>query len=213
MDWFYRPLGLAFRFGNWCRWATRWLASFGVAMALLVFWVPALAADKALEVLKVMVLEDSRPSVEAWPFVTVFEDDSKAMRIERFLTEPPPFKVPDTAYGVLGLRTDAVWLHIPVSVSAQSNGQWIFDIDYAVLNHINLYVVAEGKVVREAAMGNGASNDVGPGVRHSPKGPRDVRRTRNKSPCNRINGLLRVAAKRRLGLDFLRRRRQSLPSG
>lgn len=132
------------------RWGHLVLAFFKamLVLSLLGLWAPAHAANPAL------VLDDSRPSVEVWPFVTLFGDESKDVRIERFLTDPPPFTVPDTAYGTLGLRTDAVWLHIPLSVSTQSSGQWVFDIDYAVLNHINLYVVTDGKVVREAAMGN-----------------------------------------------------------
>ena len=113
-----------------------------------------------------LVLQDSTPLVQAWPAVTVLSDPGKQLQLEQVLQMKAEFKPPQTAYGTLGLRKDAVWLHIPFEVSAQSSGQWVMDIDYAVINRIDAYLMtngavgasgasgADGKVVKDAKLGN-----------------------------------------------------------
>jgi diguanylate cyclase len=102
----------------------------------------------------VLLLQESTPVVQAWPAVTVLSDPGKLLKLEQVVTMQADFKPPQTAYGTLGLRKDAVWLHIPFNVSAQSSGQWVIDIDYAVINRIDAYLMANGQVVKEAQMGN-----------------------------------------------------------
>jgi diguanylate cyclase len=116
-------------------------ASLGVTTA-------AWAASPAL------LLQESTPVVQAWPAVTVLSDPGKLLKLEQVVMMQADFKPPQTAYGTLGLRKDAVWLHIPFDVSAQSSGQWVMDIDYAVINRIDAYLMADGQVVKEAQMGN-----------------------------------------------------------
>ena len=131
-----------------CRYCC-WVRNAAVLiLTLLGLSVPALAADPAL------VLQDTTPLVQAWPVVTLLSDPEKRLTLEDVLQKKADFKPPQTAYGTLGLRTDAVWLHIPFEVSNQSTGQWVLDIDYAVINRIDAYLVSEGKVVKEARMGN-----------------------------------------------------------
>ena len=101
-----------------------------------------------------LALIDSSPSVEVWPAVSILTDPSKDLRIGQILEKQPEFKPPNTAYATLGLRKEAVWLRFPVTVAPQSNGQWVLDIDYAVINKINLYVLSGTKIVYEATMGN-----------------------------------------------------------
>jgi diguanylate cyclase len=119
-----------------------------LARALLCMSASAWAAGPAL------VLQDATPLIQAWPAVTVLPDPDKKLNLEQVLTMQAEFKTPQTAYGTLGLRKDAVWLRIPFDVSAQSSGQWVMDIDYAVINRIDAYLMADGKVVKEAKMGN-----------------------------------------------------------
>ena len=133
------------RWRHCCRWVG--VVAF-VMLALLEFPATAWAAGPAL------ALQDSTPLVQAWPAITVLSDPGKRLKLEQVLQMKSEFKPPQTAYGTLGLRKDAVWLHIPVNVSAQSSGQWVMDIDYAVINRIDAYLVAEDKVIKEALMGN-----------------------------------------------------------
>jgi diguanylate cyclase len=119
-----------------------------LVLALLCLTTTAWAAAPAL------ALQDATPLIQAWPAVTVLSDPGKKLSVEQVMQMKAEFKPPQTAYGTLGLRKDAVWLHIPFDVSAQSTGQWVMDIDYAVINRIDAYLVADDKVIKEAQMGN-----------------------------------------------------------
>ena len=119
-----------------------------LAFGLMVSTATAWAAGPAL------LLQDSTPLIQAWPSVTVLSDPGKLLALEQVLKMKANFKPPQTAYGTLGLRSDAVWLHIPFEVSSQSSGQWVMDIDYAVINRIDAYLVADDKVIKDAQMGN-----------------------------------------------------------
>lgn len=116
----------------------------------LVAVVPAYAQAPG----QVLLLDDSYPQVQVWPAVQVLSDAQRSLTIEQVQARSGEFRAPETAYGTLGLRTDAVWLRAPVNVSAQSNGFWVFDIDYAPLNAVDLFVVLDGKVVEKVRMGN-----------------------------------------------------------
>ena len=128
-------------------WLNRWRR---VVFAMACFGFASLATAQQ----QPLVLIDSTPSVEVWPAVSILTDPSKDLRIERILEQQPEFKTPDTAYATLGLREEAVWVRFPVTVAPQSNGQWVLDIDYAVINRINLWVVSGKKITYEATMGN-----------------------------------------------------------
>ncbi len=109
-----------------------------------------------------IALDDAQPLVQVWPSVTILEDAKKSLTISQILERKPAFKAPETGYGTLGMRQDAIWLHIPVSVAAQGDGLWVLDIDYPPINHIDLYVVTDGKVVQHVTMGNLVARDKKP---------------------------------------------------
>ncbi len=129
-------------------------ARIAQALASLLALVSLCMPASAWAVGAGLLLQDSTPLVQAWPAVTVLPDPDKKLNLEQVLAMRAEFKTPQTAYGTLGLRKDAVWLHIPFNVSEQSTGQWVMDIDYAVINRIDAYLVAEGKLIKEAKMGN-----------------------------------------------------------
>ena len=121
--------------------------------AVLTLGCLGLAAT-ALAATPALLLQDTLPLVQAWPMVTMLSDPAKQLKLEQVLQKKADFKAPQTAYGTLGLRRDAVWLHIPLEVSSQSSGQWVMNIDYAVINRIDAYLMADDKVIKEAQMGN-----------------------------------------------------------
>jgi diguanylate cyclase (GGDEF)-like protein len=101
-----------------------------------------------------LALDDSNPVVQAWPAVTVLFDPSKELGIAEVQEAASRFAVPDTAQGTLGMRKEAAWLRIPISVSSQSNGLWALDIDYPPLNRIDIYVVRDQRIVDQTTLGN-----------------------------------------------------------
>jgi diguanylate cyclase len=101
-----------------------------------------------------LVLEAGASEVQVWPAVSVLSDPQKNLSIEQVLNSKSEFKAPTTAYGTLGLRTDAVWLQIPFTVAPKAGGLWVLDVDYAAINRIDVYVVSGGKVTDKSLLGN-----------------------------------------------------------
>lgn len=101
-----------------------------------------------------VVLDDSQPHVDLWPQVRILPDPGKVMDIEQVLRLDSAFGVPTTAARTLGMREDAVWLRIPVSVAPRASDIWVLDIDYPVINRIDMYLVSGGRVVTQGRTGN-----------------------------------------------------------
>ena len=136
-------LGLSFH-----RFTNRWLGLVvSIAAGLLI-------ASSAFAAQPVLLLDDERSTLQAWPSVWLLVDAGKKLTIQNILSERPEFIAPSTAYGTLGLRKEAIWLHIPVTVHGTSNGLWVLDINYPVLNSVDMYIVAGDKIVNQAHGGN-----------------------------------------------------------
>ena len=101
-----------------------------------------------------LVLEDRLGRVDAWPAVTILSDPDGVLRAEDALAAAEKFKVPTSAYATLGVHKDVVWVRIPVALAAQSGADWILDIDYAVINRVDVFVVTDGQVKRHSVLGN-----------------------------------------------------------
>ena len=111
---------------------------------------------------KPLVLSNPDAVVDLWPAVTVLRDPDGGLKISDVLVATDKFTVPQSAYATLGLRQKVVWLHVPVLLpgkdaatpTAQMNEPWILDFDYTLLNRIDVYVTAEGRVLQHAVLGN-----------------------------------------------------------
>ncbi|MEP7156736.1 MAG: adenylate/guanylate cyclase domain-containing protein [Betaproteobacteria bacterium] len=101
-----------------------------------------------------VVLNDRVASVELWPAVTLLHDPEATFNIESVLQHAAEFRPPESAYATLGLRKKVVWLRVPLTVSSAGDGEWILDIDYTLLNHIDVYILTGGKVSRHIELGN-----------------------------------------------------------
>lgn len=117
-----------------------------------VFCLGAPAA--ALSAPAPIFLDESTPLLQAWPAVTVRSDPEKKLSINEVMDARDRFTTPETAYGTLGLRKDAVWLHIPISVSSHSDGLWVLDIDYPVLNRVDVFVTTDKTIVEKTTLGS-----------------------------------------------------------
>ena len=47
-----------------------------------------------------------------------------------------------------------MWLRIPVQLAADSRSRWLLEIDYAVLNRIDVHLLRDGQLVQRARLGN-----------------------------------------------------------
>jgi len=101
-----------------------------------------------------LVLERAAARIDAWPAVRVLFDKEGTLDAARALAQPERFSAPQSAYATLGVHQDVVWLRIPLVVPAGQDGHWIIDIDYAVLNRVDLHLATGGQLVQHALLGN-----------------------------------------------------------
>ncbi|MGV7207656.1 response regulator [Oxalobacteraceae bacterium A2-2] len=122
---------------------------FFLVTALLLAPAPAHAAGDTL------LLHDSQQESEAWPYVTVLADPGGKMNIADVLAARSRFETPRSAYATLGVHKEVLWLRVPVALAATAPAAWIMNIDYAVLNRVDMYVDSGAGAARyHALMGN-----------------------------------------------------------
>ncbi len=90
----------------------------------------------------------------AWPAVQVLYDGAGSMTLEQVQAPAARFVVPASAYATLGVVPGVAWLKLPLAVSPASDGHWVLDIDYAVLNRVDVFLVDGASTRRLAVMGN-----------------------------------------------------------
>jgi diguanylate cyclase len=112
-----------------------------------LFALPALAQSP-------LELDDRAGRIEAWPALSMLSDPSHALELDEVRARRDAFGPPDGARGTLGLRKDAVWLHLPLQVAPDSDGRWMLDINYAVLNRVDVYLLRDGVLQRRLRLGN-----------------------------------------------------------
>ncbi len=101
-----------------------------------------------------ILLSDNAGRIDVWPAVTTLTDPSGQLTIDTIRDKRPNFVVPVSAYATLGFKYGVEWLHVPLRVADNSDGDWIRDIDYALLNRVDVFFVSNGLVVKTLRLGN-----------------------------------------------------------
>ena len=121
---------------------------------LLCSCLPSFAADARLP----LRIDPASATVELWSAVSVRGDPQRTLSLAQVLASPDGFAPPKSLYASLGLRKDVVWLRVPFSLrepSAQvGSSPWIFDINYPALNRADFYLLADGKLIQTALLGD-----------------------------------------------------------
>ena len=136
--------------------ALRFVASVLLPAIILMSLAAPVCAQQPL------VLKDPGTTVDVWPAIMILADPEGKLTIDDVLSAPARFTAPRSAYATLGLRQKVVWLRVSVLVplaesaaaAAQTNAPWILDIDYSLLNHVDVHVATDGRVVQHAVLGN-----------------------------------------------------------
>jgi len=124
------------RLGLWCLWCLFWALSAG----------PAAAAP--------LELDDATRIHDAWPYVQVLSDPDRSINAADALRRLSEFKPPVSPHAGMGFRNDALWFHVPVAVPINSNGRWVLEIDYALLNRTEVFIARDGRAEQVATMGS-----------------------------------------------------------
>ena len=116
----------------------------------------ALACAAAISQARAEVeLSGKAEAIDLWPHVLLLSDPQRTLPLEQAIAARERFAPPRGAYATLGMQKEVAWLRIPYKVGPGGAGTWVFEIDYSLLQRIDLYVLREGRVVHKAAMGNG----------------------------------------------------------
>ncbi|MBL8519884.1 MAG: GGDEF domain-containing protein [Betaproteobacteria bacterium] len=119
----------------------------GAFLATLAFTGPALAVEPVL-------LDDATRRIELWPSVRVLYDAGRTFGIQDVLAARHRFEAHKGAHATLGMRPEVVWLTVPLKASDSTDGDWVLDFDYTLLNDIEVSVVSGGAVIRQLKLGN-----------------------------------------------------------
>jgi diguanylate cyclase (GGDEF)-like protein len=117
-------------------------------------WLLLAAACLAQGAAAQAVLSKQAERVDLWPHVRVLSDPTRAATLEEVLASRDRLMAPAGAYASLGFGSEVVWLRVPLEVRAGGEGTWILDVDYALLNRIDVHLLQEGVVVQRATLGN-----------------------------------------------------------
>jgi signal transduction histidine kinase/DNA-binding response OmpR family regulator/HPt (histidine-containing phosphotransfer) domain-containing protein len=142
----------------------RFLAAPAFMPSLLRFAAAVLAAWLAMQPLSShaasprpgspLELIDRLGVVDAWPAVSVLADPGGKLTPEEALAAAKRFEAPRLAYSTLGIEHHIAWLRIPVALPANSDGLWILDVDFALLNRVDIFVAANGRLTHADTVGN-----------------------------------------------------------
>ncbi len=101
-----------------------------------------------------LLLMDSAGRVDPWPSITTLVDLKGQFTLETVVKRSSEFTVPKSAYATLGFKEGVEWLRLPFAVAADSDGDWILDIDYALLNRVDVFFLRDGELYKALHLGN-----------------------------------------------------------
>ena len=90
---------------------------------------------------------------EAWPAATVLADPGASLDAASALAAGLRFERPQTAYATLGLQRGASWVRIPVSVPTGSPENWVMQVDFGLLDKLDVYVESAGVLRKVGSAG------------------------------------------------------------
>jgi diguanylate cyclase len=127
---------------------------FALFRRILLF-VPLLAliGVNALAAPSPLILDGSRGFSDAWPAMTVLPDPSGVLTGDEVRGRKDEFVAPNSPWANLGVRREPVWLKIPVSIPAGGPSRWMFSIDYASIDRIELFVDGGAQLDPPISMG------------------------------------------------------------
>ncbi|MGG7604780.1 response regulator [Massilia sp. BKSP1R2A-1] len=112
-----------------------------------------LAAQGAQAAPAPLVLGRDAAKVDAWPALTVLLDEGAQLDARGALAADGRYEAPGLAHGVLKLVQDPHWMRIPLRVAPDAPGDWVVEIDYAILDYVEFYLVEDGQPRKLASSG------------------------------------------------------------
>ncbi|MDZ7856655.1 diguanylate cyclase [Sphaerotilus sp.] len=136
---------------------TGWLvallvACWGVGLLPLAPAAPAPAAaapDPArIRAPGIAVLESRRSAVDVWPVLSVLTEPAARWQLPDVLARLSERRSPAVPVSNFGEFAGVVWLVWDVLVEPEAVGDWLLDVGYPALDHVDLYLLREGQPVQ-----------------------------------------------------------------
>jgi diguanylate cyclase (GGDEF)-like protein len=115
-----------------------WLGS--VLAVWLLLWTSAAAA-----VAGVAVLDTRQTEVDVWPLVSVVQEAHPVWTLSEALEHQAEARPPTVPTSNFGEFPGVAWLFWSVEVAPEAAGDWLLDIGYASLDHVDLQVLRVGE--------------------------------------------------------------------
>lgn len=119
----------------------------------LLMALMALATLSALAAPGPLILDRSRGHIDAWPAVTVLPDPPGVLTLADVVARTDEFAAPRTPHANLGARPETVWLRVPLRVPAGGPSRWMFNVDYASIDRMELHVVGRAESAPPVRLG------------------------------------------------------------
>ncbi|RQO79521.1 GGDEF domain-containing protein [Acidovorax sp. FJL06] len=136
--------------------ASPWRGWWGLCLWVLMGLGFGLAAPwaQAADTAQPLVLHDDGGALNAWSVATLLPDPSQQWGVQDVLARLPEFAAPPSRGGSMGVRKEALWLRVPLRMPVDTGSEWIVNIDFAVLNEVDIFLTRQGQVVQHTALGN-----------------------------------------------------------
>jgi len=95
---------------------------------------------------------DADGALDAWPSISMLSDPDGSLDAEGALRRRADFQPPRGPHANLGQRRDVVWLLLPLH-TVGGDGRWVLNIDFPLLNHIDVLLLRDGKPVARHRLG------------------------------------------------------------
>lgn len=120
----------------WLRrlWLLAWLVATGAHAQLALPQIPA--------------------PVDAWPAARVLVDTTGSLDLAGARAAQDRFVPTDPAHAALGVSPHPVWLQVPLQVSTAPTTPWVLNINYPVLNRVDVHLEHAGALTHLATLGN-----------------------------------------------------------
>lgn len=142
---------------------TGWLLALLVAcwgMGLLPM-VPAAPAPVAgasdparIRAPGIAVLESRRSETDVWPVLSVLTEPTARWQLPEVLARLSERRPPAVPVSNFGEFAGVAWLVWDVQVEPQAVGDWLLDVGYPALDHVDLYLLREGQLVQVVRNGD-----------------------------------------------------------
>ncbi|WP_366145918.1 diguanylate cyclase [Acidovorax sp.] len=120
---------------------------------LALHMLPMGAQAQSQEPGRLLVLEPGMQALDAWQAITLLPDASHQLGALEVLGRLREFQEPNRRGGSLGVRKEAVWLHIPMATAARAETEWIVNLGYSALQEVDMYLASNGELLQQASLG------------------------------------------------------------